>query len=161
MLFDDKTSIILTGGLDNFILVWTDKGSLKYKMNSDRLGDMQLFKNGKMLLILSATEFKICVIDIDKKSEVHQIKEKEQILCMQVSYTEKFLLTNCSQKSPEIHLWSLENFELLNKFSGFKQEKFLIRCGMGYEGDQIIAQGSEDGRIMFWNRNYNKPISEI
>jgi hypothetical protein len=54
-------------------------------MNAERQRDMQLFKKGKMLLLLSATEQKICVIDIDKKNEVHQIKEKEQILCMFVS----------------------------------------------------------------------------
>jgi len=46
----------------------------------------------------------------------------------------------------ELHIWDIEKGELIQRYFGHKQEKFLIRCCFGGNDDAFIASGSE-GRL--------------
>jgi WD40 repeat protein len=101
---------------------------------------------------------RISIIEIKKKNEVGFIQEKDLVQSSYISNNSKYILLLVSSKTPELHLWSLETLELMNRFVGFKQQNFLLRCCLGGQDDAMISCGSEDGNLFIWHRNYNKPL---
>ena len=83
----------------------------------------------------------------------------------------KFLLTNTSYKNPELHLWNLKSLQIVSRFEGHFQEKYLLRCTIGGLDENFIACGSEgllfnylmilDNNIYIWHRNSPKPIEVL
>jgi WD40 repeat protein len=132
------------------------------KLNSERSQEMHITNDGKLLVVVGVTT-KVSFIDFAKLAEVATITEKENIISSFLSADEKFLLLNTSYKTPELHLWSIKigggaNCELINRFIGFKQSQFSLRCCLGWREEQMIAQGSEDGSVYIWHRNHSKPL---
>ncbi len=46
-------------------------------------------------------------------------------------------------RTKELHLWSLESLELVNRFESHKQEKFIITCCFGGGSDHLLTCGGE------------------
>lgn len=120
--------------------------------------DMHITSDGLKLITIGAMVTKASIVDIKKKVEVGQILEKEYIICSSLSKDNRFLLLNINSKLPELHLWSLDTLELINRFTGFAQQNYVIRCCFGWKDEQLLACGSEDGNIYIWHRNHDKPL---
>ena len=43
----------------------------------------------------------------------------------------------------ELHLWDLKSYEMVMRYTGHSQEKFLIRCDFGGPNECFITCGSE------------------
>lgn len=56
-----------------------------------------------------------------------------------------------SLQSNELQLWDFKEQILVQKFFGQRQEQFIIRSCFGYN-NELIASGSEDGKIYIWDR---------
>ena len=56
-----------------------------------------------------------------------------------------------SLQSNELQLWDFKESILVQKFYGQRQEQFIIRSCFGYNNN-LIASGSEDGKIYIWDR---------
>ena len=139
-------------------MIWKINGEKLVQITSDRNTGMHITSDGKLLLALSATSYKISIIDVESRKEINYIKEKDRLISSYLSRNDKFFLVNISYTSPEIHLWSLENYELINRFEGYKQSSFMLRCCMGWKDEQLISCGSEDGKLYIWHRFHKKPI---
>ncbi len=87
------------------------------------------------------------------------IIEKEAIISSALSSNGEFLILNTSQIQPEIHLWRLSDFKLLNIYTGHKQCKFVVNCK--FLNDHVILSGSEDGCLYYWHINQNSPVKII
>ena len=60
-----------------------------------------------------------------------------------------------------MHVWSLETFKLVQRYTGHVQEKYIIRCCFGGENDRYLACGGEDSIIRIWHRNTSEPIKAL
>jgi len=60
-----------------------------------------------------------------------------------------------------LHLWSLVNYELVQRYTGHVQEKYMIRCSLGGNGERFIACGGEDTKIRIWHRNVPNPVAVL
>lgn len=69
--------------------------------------------------------------------------EKNVITSADISKDGKYLIVNTSFKYPELHKWDLETFEIVQIYSGHKQEKFMLRCSFGGALNNLLACGSE------------------
>ena len=82
-------------------------------------------------------------------------------MTMSLSRDGRLLILNVSFRSPEIHLYSVGSFDLINRYYGHKQKDFVIHCDIGSENNTLIACGSEDGKILIWHRSSSKPIATL
>lgn len=46
-----------------------------------------------------------------------------------------------------MHLWDLKTFELVMRYTGHSQEKFLIRCDFGGPNECFVTCGSEGNQV--------------
>lgn len=65
----------------------------------------------------------------------------------------KFLLSNCSDKDPVIHLWNIDKEEIVQSYKGHSQSKYVLKCAFGGKFENYVICGSEDDMIYIWNRN--------
>ena len=147
-----------TAGFDTFIIGWNIKGNNVLQIPCERVWDLHITHTGQTLIMLSATSQRIVFIDTVKKIEVASIQENDIFISSYLSKDSRFLLVNLSYRAPELHLWDLESKTMVNKFFGFKQDNFILRCSLGWYNDMIVSIGSEDGKVYLWHRFHNKPL---
>lgn len=71
-----------------------------------------------------------------------KISEPETITSLSVSADGRYALVNV-QESQELHLWDLEEQQLVRKYTGQKQGTFVIRSTFGGDDDAFVLSGSE------------------
>ena len=47
---------------------------------------------------------------------------------------------------------TIEKGEIVNRFEGFFQEKFMLKCAIGGPKDIFVAMGGENGQIHIWHK---------
>jgi WD40 repeat protein len=151
----------ISGGIDSHVIVWDQRGEQLSKISSPRVLELLVTSDGKTLYAICAATPKIIVTDLVKKTEIHQIKEKNLVCAATLSKDNKFLLANTSFTFPELHLWSLDNYELVQTYTGHFQEKFRIGCCFGGFNDQFIACGGEDSTLKIFHRNSSEPLASL
>eukprot|EP01016_Furgasonia_blochmanni_P001966 TRINITY_DN1077_c0_g1_i7.p1 TRINITY_DN1077_c0_g1~~TRINITY_DN1077_c0_g1_i7.p1 ORF type:complete len:683 (+),score=130.07 TRINITY_DN1077_c0_g1_i7:1-2049(+) len=152
---------ILSGGIDSCLNLWTSSGEKLWTMKTNRVSDLLVENEGKILFAICASFHRILVIDLQKREEIKNIEEKDVIISASMSKDNRFLLVNTSYKNPELHLWCLKSFEMVQRYTGHFQEKYMIRCTFGGRGDRLICCGGEDARIYIWHRNLGKPLQVL
>lgn len=80
---------------------------------------------------------------------ITRIVEKDIVISAEISKNGKYMIINTSFKYPELHKWDLETFEILQIYSGYKQEKFMLRCSFGGNLNNLLACGSEGTYFIF------------
>ena len=94
----------------------------------------------------------------DRTTQEKVIIEKDSIISSCISPNGNMLLLNVGKLRPELHLYRLNDFRLLNIYKGHIQTKFCI--GIGFLNDYIIYSGSEDGHLVYWHINNTEPIKK-
>ncbi|EGC37333.1 hypothetical protein DICPUDRAFT_46602 [Dictyostelium purpureum] len=115
-----------------------------------RVNDLAIHKDGRQLIVI-CHEKKIRIYDLEneKKAET-SLNEADSITSMQLSKDCKYALVNTSCQ--EIHLWDLEKQNIVQKYRGQKQGRFVIRSCFGGVDEAFILSGSEDSTIYIWHR---------
>ena len=110
-----------------------------------------------LLLVHSNSLFIDYVLFANRETRPGLIREKHQIISHQIDPSSEFLLINTSFEIPELHLWRLSDGHLLNTFTGHFQRNFVIGCA--FLNSSVICCGSENGELLFWHVNSDKPLS--
>ncbi|PKA52123.1 Notchless protein like [Apostasia shenzhenica] len=88
------------------------------------------------------------------------IEEEHSITSLSLSRDGKSLIVNLN--SEEIHLWNVlgcSNTPV--RFTGHKQNKYVIRSCFGGLNSSFIASGSENSQIYIWQRHHEMPIEVL
>ncbi|KAG0452900.1 hypothetical protein HPP92_025564 [Vanilla planifolia] len=111
-----------------------------------KVSDLAMTPDGQYLIsICSNREIWICEFPRGKRWLIH---EDYSIASLSLSRDGKSFIVNLN--SEEIHLWNVpENSNILGKFVGHKQKKYVIRSCFGGSNSMFIASGSEDSKILF------------
>ncbi|KAJ3103927.1 hypothetical protein HDU97_009739 [Phlyctochytrium planicorne] len=142
-------SKFVSGSLDKTIILWHINGDVLFKWNA-RATDLSVSWDGRMLFAIS--ERRIRIFSLTTREELDFIEEVKSITSLHSSKDSKFVLVNVSEIQ-EIHLWNLEEKELIRKYVGHKQERFVIRSCFGGIHQNFILSGSEDSKIYVWHRD--------
>ncbi len=68
------------------------------------MSDLLITSDGKLLISICASYHSIKLIDIQSKTEIHNIEEKDIIVSANISQNNKYLLINTSYKNPVIRI---------------------------------------------------------
>ena len=114
--------------------------------------DLLFTHDGKKLVVVYASQTKVSILEAKGKHPLlSEFQETGRILSAKLSRDDTYLLLNISNKKPviyiyhykELHLWSMQNSQLLHIYSGFMQNQFLLSCVFVGEKESFVAVGSE------------------
>lgn len=71
-----------------------------------------------------------------------KIEESGTITSLSITQDGRYALTNITE-TQELHLWDLEERQLIRKYIGQKQKSFVIRSTFGGDDESFIISGSE------------------
>jgi len=144
----------VTGGLDKNIHLWNIKtGECEHTFfHSVRVNDLAVTADGKKLVVI-CSEKKIRVYDMISKTQCGLMQENENTTSLSLSRDGKTLLVNLSSHAqPEIRSWDLDTCQVVQKYRGQRQVRFVIRSCFGGEDQMFVVSGSEDNNVYLWNR---------
>lgn len=125
-------------------------GMLLRKCGAKVINDLALTPDKK--LIAATYNKSVEVYDLDTLTKIKTLDIGTIVSCVAVSEVNPdHILINTIPD--EIHLWDWKKNVMLNRYIGHSQEQFIVRSCFGYN-EQLVASGSEDGRLFFWNKEY-------
>jgi WD40 repeat protein len=141
----------VSGGLDKLIYRWNiDEDMPIHQWSGTRVNDLAVSHDGsQMVAICSEKKIRLYQVD-DSRSTEKLFAESEAITSLCLSEDSRFLLVNIA--SQEIHLWDLKEESIVQKYTGHKQGRFVIRSSFGGTNQAFIISGSEDSQVYIWHR---------
>lgn len=117
-----------------------------------RTTDMKMTEDGTRLLTIGIDKC-ITVYNVHQLNitEIGRIQEQGVITSLTLTKDGKYALVNI-QDSQELHLWDLDELELVHKYSGQKQLTYIIRSTLGGHHESFVLSGSEDNNVYIWSR---------
>jgi WD repeat-containing protein 26 len=141
---------ILSGLTDQNFCIWDLDGKEIDCWKGQRQSktyDFAVGKDGKIIISMHR-DTAILLLDRETKEEM-LIEENSTITSFSLSEDGDFLLVNLT--SEEIHLWNIRNAPIrVNRYSGHKRSRFVIRSCFGGSEQAFIASGSEDSQVCDW-----------
>lgn len=122
--------------------------------------DTALSKDGKRLVCCLADN-DIVVYDTESRTSVNRIVESMYITSCSLADDGRSLLVNITSNShdqkknvsdSEMHIWDIVSGNLVKKFTGFQQCRFVIRGCFGGYNQMFVLCGSEDKLVHVWER---------
>ncbi|CAN1270036.1 WD repeat-containing protein WDS homolog [Linum perenne] len=119
-----------------------------------KVSDLAVTPDGEHLIVVSDKEIR----KFNVKTFAEQlIVEANSITSLSVSINGEYIIVNLN--SEEIHLWDAGfKWNKPLRFTGHKQNKYVIRSCFGGLNSSFIASGSEDSQVYIWNQKTLNPI---
>lgn len=136
---------------------------------SREIQDVALSKNGKRL-VCCLSDNNIVVYDTVTRTSVSRISEKMYITSCSLADDGRSLLVNITSNSQDqkknvsdsdMHIWDIATGNLLKKFTGFQQCRFVIRGCFGGYNQMFVLCGSEDKLVHVWERQTGDLIMRL
>ncbi|KAI9486760.1 MAG: WD40-repeat-containing domain protein [Benjaminiella poitrasii] len=126
-----------------------------------RTTDMKITDDGKRFVTIGLDKC-ISVYDVDglRITEIVKIPEEGTITSLTLTKDGRYALVNV-QEVQEVHLWDLEEREMIHKYSGQKQITYIIRSTLGGHNESFVISGSEDNHVYIWSRDHETLLEEL
>ncbi|XP_051120454.1 WD repeat-containing protein WDS homolog [Andrographis paniculata] len=145
---DPKKGIYMWDCEGNEIKAW--KG-----MRMPKVLDLAVTPDGENLISIFSDK-EIRILNLTTSTE-RVVSEEHSITSLSVSEDSEFLIVNLN--SQEIHMWDVAGrWSKPQKYTGHRQQKYVIRSCFGGLNNMFIASGSEDSKVYIWNRRSSHPI---
>ncbi|RCI07299.1 hypothetical protein CU098_011715 [Rhizopus stolonifer] len=155
-------SHFITGSCDKKLFLWSvENGGPLSRWPVQRTTDMKITKDGKRLVTIGLDKcITLYEVDSTKITEVGKVTEEGTITSLSITKNGEYALVNIQQLQ-EIHLWDLNNLKLVHKYSGQKQNEYIIRSTFGGADESFVLSGSEDNRVYIWNREHGTLLEAL
>uniref|UniRef100_A0A1I7ZIS5 LisH domain-containing protein n=1 Tax=Steinernema glaseri TaxID=37863 RepID=A0A1I7ZIS5_9BILA len=120
-----------------------------------RIRSLHCMKDGKTILAAD-THNRIRSYRIDTSEEATVIQEFKTIICFTLDKSETFCLVTA--KAEGLRLWNLTTRQFIRSFFGSVHGEYVIFATFGGDDEHFIATGSEDNKIVIWNRQREQPV---
>ncbi|KAI8574337.1 hypothetical protein RHMOL_Rhmol01G0346200 [Rhododendron molle] len=158
---DSKRLVCGSSDAEKGIYMWDHEGNEIKAWKGTRMPkvlDLAVTPDGENLISIFFDK-EIRILNVTTNAE-RVISEKHSITSLSVSGDSKFLIVNLS--SQEIHMWDVDGkWVKPMKYTGHKQEKYVIRSCFGGLNSTFIASGSENSQVYIWNRRSPTPIEVL
>lgn len=92
-------------------------------------------------MVTISSEGQIFVYNFVTRVEEYHIKLKKKMTCLSISRDSRYMLVNLADN--EVQLIDIETADIVRRFLGQKQSKFVIRSSFGGADENLIISGSE------------------
>lgn len=92
-------------------------------------------------MVTISSEGHIFVYNFVTREEEYHIKLKTKMTCLSISRDSRYILVNLADN--ELQLIDIETADIVRRFLGQKQAKFVIRSSFGGADENLIISGSE------------------
>ncbi|TMS36140.1 hypothetical protein L596_003385 [Steinernema carpocapsae] len=120
-----------------------------------RIRSLHCMKDGKTILAAD-THNRIRSYRIDNGDEATIIQEFKTIICFSLDKREHFCLVTA--KAEGLRLWDLRTRQFIRTFFGSIHGEYVIFPTFGGDQEHFIATGSEDNKVLVWNKEHEQPI---
>ncbi|TFK37168.1 WD40-repeat-containing domain protein [Crucibulum laeve] len=153
----------LSGGLDSRIIHWDSTGQqLQTWEHQYRIVDFAVSPDATQLVVIG--------LDIDSSGHTSSLRPSSALVIYNLPKKQlessvplegeptSLTLTNDGSHAlinlgPDgLYLWDVKTNERARKYSGHKQEKYIITSCIGGMSENLIISGSEDGLVYVWDR---------
>lgn len=151
----------LTGSLDkqSQLCLWTLDGRPSYSWNIDyRIQDCAISSDGQRMVTISP-ECQIYVYNFVTREEEYSIRLRTKMTCLSISRDSRYMLVNLADN--EVQLIDIETAEIVRRFLGQKQGKYVIRSSFGGADENLIISGSEDSKVYIWHKENGTLIETL
>ncbi|CAG8595998.1 14646_t:CDS:10 [Acaulospora morrowiae] len=139
----------ISGSQDKNTYLWNLDGTIIDKWTGARIVDLAINKEGTKMVAI-CHDGKLHIYNLETKKEEAILDENAKLTSVCLSNDCKYALVNLSSR--EIHLWDIEEKQIVRKYYGQKQGKFVIRSCFGGIDQRFVVSGSEDSQIYVWHR---------
>lgn len=137
---DSQTFV--TGSVDREIIVWDLEGRDIHRWTGSRIYDLAITPDGQKLAAI-CTQKKLHVYNFVTREKEYELALGCELTCISVSKDSRYLLINMGAGAQEVHLLDIETAEVVRRFSGQKQQEFMIRNCFGGADENFVVSGSE------------------
>ena len=141
-----------TGSLDKkcSLNLWNLSGEKLHTWSSAnyRIQDLAISPDGQRLVTISV-EKQIFVYNLATRDEEYSLRLRTDMTCVSISRDSRHMLVNMADN--ELQLIDLRSAEIVQRFMGQKQGKYVIRSAFGGADENLVISGSE-GKIWFSNK---------
>ena len=133
----------VTGSLDkqSQLCQWNLSGRNLYTWSTDwRVQDCAISPDGQRLVTMTS-EKQIFVYNFVTRQEEYSLRLKTDLTCINISRDSKQILVNMADN--ELQLIDINTAEIVRRFLGQKQGKFVIRSAFGGADENLVISGSE------------------
>lgn len=154
----------ISGACDKMVCLWNCSSSNTQPVDLwsvHRTTDMKLSEDGKRFVTIGLDKF-ITIYEMEglQITEVGKIQEDNTITSLTLTRDGKYALVNV-QDIQELHLWDLDERQIVHKYSGQKQNTYIIRSTLGGHNESFVISGSEDNRVYIWSREHEALLEEL
>eukprot|EP00002_Diphylleia_rotans_P020376 TRINITY_DN3958_c0_g1_i4.p1 TRINITY_DN3958_c0_g1~~TRINITY_DN3958_c0_g1_i4.p1 ORF type:complete len:524 (+),score=94.61 TRINITY_DN3958_c0_g1_i4:295-1866(+) len=147
-----------TGGMDQKIYEWDVASKTPQLFGTQRAYCMAMSADGSYIVAVDGNK-QITSISTSDRSILWTLGEVGGLTSLALSQDGRYLLA--SVKNAEIHLWDIEQRIIVRKYIGHKHGQWMLRSMFMGEGDVFIASGSEDAKVVIWNRKAGDIVQEL
>ena len=123
------------------MITWSANGEKVYTWPTNhRVQDLAISTDGQRLVTIS-TEKQIFVYNLIRREEEYSLRLKTYLTCVNISRDSNFVLVNMADN--ELQLIDIDSAEIVRRFIGQKQGKFVIRSTFGGAEENLVITGSE------------------
>ncbi|KAI7902312.1 WD40-repeat-containing domain protein [Cokeromyces recurvatus] len=153
----------ISGACDKILCLWDADESTQpvTRWPVQRTTDMKITEDGKRFVTIGLDKC-ISVYDVDglRITEIVKIPEEGTITSLTLTKDGRYALVNV-QDVQELHLWDLDEREIVHKYSGQKQITYIIRSTLGGHNESFVISGSEDNHVYIWSRDHGTLLEEL
>ncbi|GAA94146.1 uncharacterized protein L969DRAFT_46235 [Mixia osmundae IAM 14324] len=165
----------ISAGMDAKVLFWDLSGnpSHTWQTGQSRIVDAAISPDGKRLVCIGSADLPLTEpatasgstpsastsMRSERRIHIYNISERRQekvlsvnadLTCVSISADSRYALIN--QVPNEIGLFDLEEARLVQRYVGQQQGRHIIRSCFGGPRNNLIISGSENGKIVIWDR---------
>lgn len=131
----------ISASVDREVIVWNLSGTVMHQSSLDRMFDLAITPDGSKMVAI-CNERKLHIFSIHEEfRELVNYQMSHNMTSIVASNDSKYVLIN--SMAQEVHLWDLEKLQLVRKFVGQTQERFMIRSCFGGPDQNFVLSGSE------------------
>lgn len=149
----------ISGACDKMLCLWNiDSATPITNWPVQRITDMKITADGRRFVTIGFDKC-ITVYNVDslRISEIGKIEESGTITSLTLTGDGKYALVNV-QEVQELHLWDLDQLQMVHKYSGQRQLTYIIRSTLGGHNESFVLSGSEGNILCLILRNSKKEI---